>query len=230
MAPTPSSFLDNLLYELEKFSALAMPADHAQPSFPEEIILEIKEEPSGPLVLPAASEPARTPGSPFAFPTWAETSAAASPCDAVSLQDTSKATPNESSDSKYVKRGFSDPKRLPEILGDKFVTTACTQVGALPITLPAIGEEEEEIWEGVMAGIHRGLPEAQEHATSVAEQLPSLHIEEEEEEKLNHLQNPVATPTGLRIPKEDNKATQTSNEVFSCHLITVELTSFTTIS
>ncbi|XP_062068706.1 uncharacterized protein LOC133774834 [Lepus europaeus] len=132
-------------------------------------------------------------------------------------QDPRKAAPNRFSDLKQMKRGFSDPKKVPEILGDKFVASACTTVSALPVTLPAIGEEEEEVWEGLMPGISRGLQDSHEPDAlwcipDGTELTPNLHIEEEEEENPNHLKYPVATPTGPRIPKEDSHAAKTSNE------------------
>nr|XP_051689427.1 sorbin and SH3 domain-containing protein 2 isoform X27 [Oryctolagus cuniculus] len=208
VAPTRSSFLDNLLYELEKFSALTVSADQAQADIPEESTLEIKEEPPAPLPLPAASEPARPP--PSLLPL---TSAAARPCEAMPLQDPRKAAPNRFSDLKQMKRGFSDPKKVPEILGDKFVASAYTSVSTLPVNLPVIGEEEE-VWEGLMPGISRGLhePDALWCIPDGTELTPNLHIEEEEEENLDHLKYPVATPTGPRIPKEDSYAAKTSNE------------------
>lgn len=216
LAPTPSLFLDKFLEELEKFSALTLLADEAKPTILEETVLEIKEEPSVLLPLPPASVPAESPQSLLPVPR----PAAAWPDAAKPLQDPRKTTQNKCADMKQMQRSFSDPKKVPEVLGDKFVASTCTGVGSLPVPLPAIGEEEEEICEGVMSGLPRGRLEPQEPDTlwcghDGTEVTPSLHIEEEEEEeKPDCLKYPVVTPTHPRVPKEDSNAAKTSNEVF----------------
>lgn len=218
LTPTPPHFLDNFLDELEKLSALTLPADQAKSNILEEIILEIKEEPSDLRPLPPASVPAKS-SSLLPFPRSGVTSAAVRPSEATPLQDPRKTAQNKVADLTKLRKGFGGPEKVPEVLGDKFVASAHTNVGPLPQSLPVIGEEDEDIHEGVMSGIRRG-PESQEPdalwcARDGTELTPSLHIEEEEEErKPDCLKYPVATPTDPRIPKEDSNAVKTSNEVF----------------
>ncbi|XP_047404816.1 sorbin and SH3 domain-containing protein 2 isoform X25 [Sciurus carolinensis] len=228
---TPSSFLDTFLDELEKLSALTLPGDQAKPNTMEEIILEIKEEPSVLLPLPPASLTADSHHSLSPSPHLSVTPAATQPYDTMPLQDPLKTTRDKFADLKKMKRGFSDPERVLEVLGDKFVTSASTNVGSLPEALPVIGEEDEEICEGVVSGIQRWPPESQEqdvlwcghHGTEVA---PELHIEEEEEkEKPGRLKYPVGIPTDPRIPKEDSKAAKSSHEEISSPKLKADLKS-----
>ncbi|XP_058427153.1 sorbin and SH3 domain-containing protein 2 isoform X1 [Marmota monax] len=218
LSPTPSSFLDNFLDELEKFSALTLPGDQAKPNGLEEIILEIKEEPPVLLPLPSASLAADSRHSLSPFSHLSVTPVAAQPYSTMPLQDPIKTTGDKFADRKKMKRGFSDPERVLEVLGDKFVSSACTNVGSLPETLPVIGEEDEEICEGVVSGIQRWPTESQEQGVlwcghDGTEVTPELHIEEEEEkEKLGCLKYPVGIPTDPRISKEDSKAAKSSHE------------------
>lgn len=216
LAPTLPPFLDNFLDELEKLGALVLPADEAKPNTPEEITLEIKEDPSVVLPLPPASAPAKPPSSLLPLPRLGATSAAAQPPEAAPLQDSRKTPQNHFADLT-TRKGSAGPEKVPEVLGDKFVTSAHTSVGPLPQTLPVIGEEDEEIYEGVMAGIRRG-PESQEPDAlwcghDGTEVTPLLHIEEEEERKADCLKFPIAMPTDPRSPKEDSNAAKPSEEV-----------------
>lgn len=216
LAPTLPPFLDNFLDELEKLGALVLPADEAKPNTPEEITLEIKEDPSVVLPLPPASAPAKPPSSLLPLPCLGATSAAAQPPEAAPLQDSRKTPQNHFADLT-TRKGSAGPEKVPEVLGDKFVTSAHTSVGPLPQTLPVIGEEDEEIYEGVMAGIGRG-PESQEPDAlwcghDGTEVTPLLHIEEEEERKADCLKFPIAMPTDPRSPKEDSNAAKPSEEV-----------------
>ncbi|XP_038308635.1 sorbin and SH3 domain-containing protein 2 isoform X42 [Canis lupus familiaris] len=68
LTPTPLLFLDNFLDELEKLSALPLPDDQAKPDILEDIVLEIKEEPSVLLPLPPAAVPAKSASSLPPFP------------------------------------------------------------------------------------------------------------------------------------------------------------------
>lgn len=212
--------MDNFLDELEKFSALTLSADQAKPNVLEETILEIKEEPSALLPGPTASVPAGSPHSllPSSHPIM--TSVTAQPDNARPLRDPVETTQNKFTDLKKMRRSFSDPKKVLEVLGDKFVASACSNVGPLPITLPVIGEEDEESGEGVMSGIQRWRPEPREQDAwwcghGEREATPELHIEEErEEENPDHFTYPVGTPTGPSISKEDSSAAENSNEVF----------------
>ncbi|XP_021794714.2 sorbin and SH3 domain-containing protein 2 isoform X24 [Papio anubis] len=213
LAPTPPPFLDNFLGELEKLGALTLSADQAKPTILEDAILEIKEEPTVLLPLPPATAPAES-----ASTHAGAASAAAQPNHAEPLQDPRMTTQSKFAELRKMRRGFSDPKKAPEVLGDKFVASACTSVGSLPVPLPVIGEEDEGIYEGIVSGIQRGLAEPQEgdawwcgHEGS--EGTPCLHIEEEEEEeKTDCLKHPLATPTDPRIPNEDSNAAKPSNE------------------
>ncbi|XP_044912723.1 sorbin and SH3 domain-containing protein 2 isoform X14 [Felis catus] len=217
LTPTPPHSLDNFLDELEKLGALTLPADQAKPNILEEIILEIKEEPSDLLPLPPASAPAKSPSSLLPFPRSGVTSAAVRPSEATPLQDPRKTTQNKWAGLTKIRKGFGGPEKVPEVLGDKFVASAHTNVAPLPKSLPAIGEEDEDIYEGFLSGIRRG-PECREPdalwcARDGTEVTPSLHIEEEEEERQpDCLKYPVATPTDPRIPKEDSSAVKTSTE------------------
>ncbi|XP_032448701.1 sorbin and SH3 domain-containing protein 2 isoform X2 [Lynx canadensis] len=219
LTPTPPHSLDNFLDELEKLGALTLPADQAKPNILEEIILEIKEEPSDLLPLPPASAPAKSPSSLLPLPRSGVTSAAVRPSEATPLQDPRKTTQNKCAGLTKIRKGFGGPEKVPEVLGDKFVASAHTNVAPLPKSLPAIGEEDEDIYEGFLSGIRRG-PECREPdalwcARDGTEVTPSLHIEEEEEERQpDCLKYPVATPTDPRIPKEDSSAVKTSTEVF----------------
>ncbi|XP_063090718.1 sorbin and SH3 domain-containing protein 2 isoform X10 [Cavia porcellus] len=218
LVPMPSSFLDDFLAELEKLGALTLSVNQAKPDVLEETILEIKEEPSALLPLPPASVPA---GSSISLPPPSPaimTSATAQPYNARSLQDPRETTHNQFTDLKKMRRGSSDAKRVLEMLGDKFVASACTSVGPLPITLPVIGEEDEEIGEGVTSDIQRWRLESQEQDAlwcghGGTEVTAELHIEEEKEEE-----NPVrftysvGTPTNPSLSKEDSSAAETSNE------------------
>lgn len=218
LAPTPSSFLDNFLIELEKFNALALPSDQAKPNILNQVILEIKEEPSPlPLSLPPASVAVESPRCLSPSPHSSTTSTEAQPANTVALQD------HTDTQSKFVelnkkRRGFSDPTKILEALGDKFVASACTNVGALPVTLPVIGEEDEDSYEGL--AYQRWLPGSQEqdvmwYDPSSTEMTPQLHIKEEEEEDENPdcLTYSLGIPTYPRSPKEDINAAKTSNEV-----------------
>lgn len=219
LTPTPPHFLDNFLDELEKLSDLTLSANQAKPNILEETILEIKEEPSDLLPLPPASVPAKSSSSLLPLPHSGVTSAAVRPFEATPLQDTRKTTQNKCADLTKIRKGFGGPEKVPEVLGDKFVASAHANMGPLPKSLPVIGEEDEDIYEGFMSGTRRG-PESQEPdalwcACDGTEVTPSLHIEEEEEErKTDCLKYPVATPIDPRISKEDSSAMKTSNEVF----------------
>ncbi|XP_058579360.1 sorbin and SH3 domain-containing protein 2 isoform X24 [Neofelis nebulosa] len=217
LTPTPPHSLDNFLDELEKLGALTLPADQAKPSVLEEIVLEIKEEPSDLLPLPPASAPAKSPSSPLPFPRSGVTSAAVRPSEATPLQDPRKTTQNKCAGLTKIRKGFGGPEKVPEVLGDKFVASAHTNVAPLPKSLPAIGEEDEDIYEGFLSGIPRGPecrgPDALWCARDGTEMTPSPNIEEEEEERQpDCLKYPVATPTDPRIPKEDSSAVKTSAE------------------
>uniref|UniRef100_A0A2K5WCP8 Sorbin and SH3 domain containing 2 n=1 Tax=Macaca fascicularis TaxID=9541 RepID=A0A2K5WCP8_MACFA len=213
LAPTPPPFLDNFLGELEKLGALTLSADQAKPTILEDAILEIKEESAVLLPLPPATAPAESPSIHAGA-----ASAAAQPNHAEPLQDPRTTTQSKFAELRKMRRGFSDPKKAPEVLGDKFVASACTSVGSLPVPLPVIGEEDEGIYEGIVLGIQRGLPEPQEGDAwwcghDGSEGTPCLHIEEEEEEeKTDCLKHPLATPTDPRIPNEDSNAAKPSNE------------------
>ncbi|XP_017718100.1 PREDICTED: sorbin and SH3 domain-containing protein 2 isoform X25 [Rhinopithecus bieti] len=213
LAPTPPPFLDNFLGELEKLGALTLSADQAKPTLLEDAILEIKEEPAVLLPLPPATAPAESPSTHAGA-----ASAAAQPYHAEPLRDPRTTTQSKFAELRQMRRGFSDPKKASEVLGDKFVASACTSVGSLPVPLPVIGEEDEGIYEGTVSGIQRGLPEPQEGDAwwcghDGSEGTPCLHIEEEEEEEKPHcLKHPLAAPTDPRIPKEDSSATKPSNE------------------
>nr|XP_028704813.1 sorbin and SH3 domain-containing protein 2 isoform X32 [Macaca mulatta] len=213
LAPTPPPFLDNFLGELEKLGALTLSADQAKPTILEDAILEIKEESAVLLPLPPATAPAESPSTHAGV-----ASAAAQPNHADPLQDPRTTTQSKFAELRKMRRGFSDPKKAPEVLGDKFVASACTSVGSLPVPLPVIGEEDEGIYEGIVSGIQRGLPEPQEGDAwwcghDGSEGTPCLHIEEEEEEeKTDGLKHPLATPTDPRIPNEDSNAAKPSNE------------------
>ncbi|XP_075842783.1 sorbin and SH3 domain-containing protein 2 isoform X23 [Microtus pennsylvanicus] len=216
LAPTPSSVLDNFLVELEKFSALILPSDQAKPNIPDQVILEIKEEPSClPLTLPPASLPVKSPHCLSPSPRSSITSAGAQPDDTVSLQDSRMDTQSKFIDLNKKRRSISDPTKILEVLGDKFVASACTNVGALAITLPVIGEEDENLREGL--AYQRELPGAQEQAIlwydhNNAEETPPLHIKEEEEEDPDCLKYSLGIHTHPRTPKEDFKAAKTSSE------------------
>ncbi|XP_041488339.1 sorbin and SH3 domain-containing protein 2 isoform X7 [Microtus oregoni] len=217
LAPTPSSVLDNFLVELEKFSALILPSDQAKLNIPDQVILEIKEEPSClPLTLPPASLPVKSPHCLSPSPRSSITSAGAQPDDTVSLQNSRMDTQSKFIDLNKKRRSISDPTKILEVLGDKFVASACTNVGALAITLPVIGEEDENLREGL--AYQRELPGAQEQAIpwydhNNAEETPPLHIkEEEEEEDPDRLKYSLGIRTHPRTPKEDFKAAKTSSE------------------
>nr|XP_031547265.1 sorbin and SH3 domain-containing protein 2 isoform X15 [Vicugna pacos] len=217
LASTPPSFLDNFLEELEKLAAVALSADQAKPNLLEEISLEIKEEPSVLLPLPPASAPAKSPSSPLPFPRAGVTSAAVLPPAAMPLQDPRKTPLNKFADLTKVRKGFASPEKVPEVLGDKFVSSAHTHVGPLSKTLPVIGEEDEEMSDGVTTGIGRGPesqgPDALWCGHDGTEVTPCLHIEEEEEEREpDRLKYPVASPTDPRTPHEDSNAAKTSIE------------------
>nr|XP_038950031.1 sorbin and SH3 domain-containing protein 2 isoform X3 [Rattus norvegicus] len=218
LAPTPSSFLDNFLIELEKFSALTLPSDQAKPSILNQVILEIEEEPSSlPISLPPASVPVESPRCLSPSPHSSTTSTGTQTVNMVSLQDHTKDTQSKFVDLNKKRRGFSDPTKIREALGDKFVTSICTNVGALPVTLSIIGEEEEDTYEGL--AYQRWLPGSQEqdvmwYDPSGTEVTPELHIKEEEEEDENPdcLPYSLGIPTHPRSPKEDINAVKTSNE------------------
>lgn len=221
LAPTPSSFLDNFLVELEKFSALTLPSDQAKANTLNQVILEIKEAPSHlPLSLPPASLPVKSPRCLLPSPHSNTNSAGAQNDHTVSLQNPTMDTQSKFIDLNKKRRGFSNPTKILEVLGDKFVASACTNVGALPITLPAIGEEDEEICKGLE--YQRWLPRSQEQDTmwydhKSAEVTPQLYIKEEEEEEEDYdcLKHSLGIRTHPRIPKEDINAAKPSNEVFN---------------
>lgn len=221
LAPIPSSFLDNFLIELEKFSALALPSDQANPNILNQVILEIKEEPSHlPLSPPPASVPGESPHCPLPPPCSSATSAGSQSDNALSFLNHAKDTQSKFVDLSKKGRGFSDPTKILEVLGDKFVASACTNVGALPVTLPAIGEENEEINEGLT--YQRCLPGSQEQDVTwcdhtITEVTPQLHIKEEGEEEQNPdcLTYSLGISTHPRSPEEDINAAKTSNEVFN---------------
>ncbi|XP_076409507.1 sorbin and SH3 domain-containing protein 2 isoform X5 [Peromyscus maniculatus bairdii] len=218
LAPTPSSFLDNFLVELEKFSALTLPSDQAKANTLNQVILEIKEAPSHlPLSLPPASLPVKSPRCLLPSPHSNTNSAGAQNDHTVSLQNPTMDTQSKFIDLNKKRRGFSNPTKILEVLGDKFVASACTNVGALPITLPAIGEEDEEICKGLE--YQRWLPRSQEQDTmwydhKSAEVTPQLYIKEEEEEEEDYdcLKHSLGIRTHPRIPKEDINAAKPSNE------------------
>lgn len=219
LAPTPSSFLDNFLIELEKFSALTLPSEQTKPNILNQVILEIQEEPSPlPLSLPPASVPVETPHYLLPSPHSSTTSTGTQTANMVSLQDHTKDTQSKFIDLDKKRRGFSDPTKIHEALGDKFVTSACTNVGAFPVTLSVIGEEDEDTYEGL--AYQRWLPGSQEqdatwYDPSSTEVTPELHIKEEEEEDENPdcLTCSLGIPTHPRSPKDDTNAAKTSNEV-----------------
>ncbi|XP_029336830.1 sorbin and SH3 domain-containing protein 2 isoform X2 [Mus caroli] len=218
LAPTPSSFLDNFLIELEKFSALTLPSDQAKPNILNQVIPEIKEEPSPlPLSLPPASVPVKSPCCLSPSPHSSTTSTEAQTTNTESLQDHTKDTQSKLVDLNKKRRGFADPTKILEALGDKFVASACTNVGALPVTLPVIGEEDEDSSEGL--AYQKWLPGSQEqdatwYDPSSTEVTPQLHIkeEEEEEEDPDCLTYSLGIPSHPRSPKEDINAAKTSNE------------------
>uniref|UniRef100_A0A8C0S710 Sorbin and SH3 domain containing 2 n=1 Tax=Canis lupus familiaris TaxID=9615 RepID=A0A8C0S710_CANLF len=214
LTPTPLLFLDNFLDELEKLSALPLPDDQAKPDILEDIVLEIKEEPSVLLPLPPAAVPAKSASSLPPFPCSGGTPATVLPSEAIASQDPQKTARNKFADLTKMRKGFGDPEKLPQLPGDKCVASAHTHMGPWSKSLPVIGEEED-ICEGVMSGIRRG-PESQDPdalwpACDSTEATPSLHIEEDEEEK-KPTKSPVATPTDPRTPKEDSKAVKTHHE------------------
>lgn len=221
LAPTPSSVLDKFLVELEKFSTLTLPSDQAKPNISDQVILEIKEEPSClPLSLPPASLPVKSPRCLLPSPRLSTTTAGAQPVDTVSLQDPRTDTQSKFIDLNKKRRSFSDPAKILEVLGDKFVASAGTNVGALALTLPVIGEEDEDIREG--RALQRQLPGSQEQAVTWydhnnVEETPQLHIkeEEEEEEDPDCLKYSLGIHTHPRTPNEDVKAAKTSSEVFT---------------
>lgn len=217
LVPTLSSFLDNFLDELEVFSALTLPADQAKPNVLDKIIPESKEEPSPVLSLPPASLPVESLHCLLPFSHASTTSAAAQTYNAMALQDPIKSTHSQFADLNRTRRGFSDPTKILEVLGDKFVASSCTNVAPLPITLPVIGEEEEQIYDGLP--YQKWLPGSQEQDAlydhNSTEVTPKLHIEEEEEEEnTDCLKYSLGTPTNPRIPKEDSNMAKSSSEVF----------------
>ncbi|XP_061260198.1 sorbin and SH3 domain-containing protein 2 isoform X6 [Bos javanicus] len=216
-APTPPHFLDKFLDELEKLGALALPADPAKPDTPEEINFEIKEDLSTLPPWPRAPTPAKARSSQLPLLRSATTSAAARPPEATVLLDSRKTPPNKSADVTKMREGSAGPEKVLEVLGDKFVTSAHPGLGPLPQTLPVIGEEDEEVYEGVRAGTRRGLesqdPDALCCGRDGTEVISHLHIEEEDEERQADCPRyPVATLTGPRTPKEDSNAAKTSDE------------------
>ncbi|XP_055423334.1 sorbin and SH3 domain-containing protein 2 isoform X11 [Bubalus kerabau] len=216
-APTPPHFLDKFLDELEKLGALALPADPAKPDTPEEISLEIKEDPSALPPWPRAPTPAKARSFQLPLLSSATTSAAARLPEATMLPDSRKTRPNKSADVTKMREGSAGPEKVLEVLGDKFVTSAHPGLGPLPHTLPVIGEEDEEVYEGVRAGTRRGLesqdPDALCCGRDGTEVMSYLHIEEEgEERQADCPRYPVATLTGPRAPKEDSNAAKTSDE------------------
>lgn len=219
LTPTLPPFLDDFLDELEKLGAFTLSDDQAKPNILEEITLEIKEESSVLLPLPPASVPAKSPSFQPPFLCSGVTSTTVQPSEAMPLQDPRKTTQNKCADVTKMRKVFAGLEKIPEVLGDKFVASGHTDVGPLPQTLPIIGEEDEDICEGVTSGIQRG-PESQEpdalwFGHDGTEVTPSLHIEEEEEErKPDCLKYAVTTSAGPRTPKEDSNAAKTINEVF----------------
>ncbi|XP_053515811.1 sorbin and SH3 domain-containing protein 2 isoform X4 [Artibeus jamaicensis] len=218
LTPSPPPFLDDFLEELEKLGALTLAADQAKPSILEETLLEIREEPSAPLPPPPASAPASPPSSRPPFPGSGVTSTTAQPYEATPLQGPRKTTQNKCAELAKMRKGFAGPEKAPEAPGEKCVASTHTDVGPLLQTLPVIGEEDEESCEGLMSGTRRG-PESQEPdalwwGLGDLEVTPSLHIEEEEEErKRDGLQCVAASLPGPRAPKEDSRAAaQTSHE------------------
>ncbi|ELK23528.1 Sorbin and SH3 domain-containing protein 2 [Myotis davidii] len=210
-------FLDNFLDELEKLSAFTLPADQAEPNIPEEITLEIKEEPSVPLPWPPAAVPAKSPSPRPPLRGTGATSTPVQPYETTPVQDPRKTAQNKCADLTTMRKGFASPEKVSEVLGDKFVASAHTNVGPLPQTLPVIGEEEEELCEGLMSGIRGGLesqdPDASWWGHDGPEVKPSLYIEEEEEErKPGCSQGAVATLPGPRAPKEHSRAAHTNKE------------------
>lgn len=228
-------FLDNFLDELENLGAFTLPADQAETNVPEEITLEIKEEPSVPLPSPPAAAPAKSPSPRLPLRGAGVTSTPVQSYETTPVQDPKKTTHNKCADLTTMRKGFATPERVSEVLGDKFVNSAHTNVGPLPQTLTVIGEEGEELCEGVMSGIRGELesqdPDASWWGHNGPEVTPSLYIEEEEEErKPGCSQGTVATLPGPRAPKEHSRAPHTNKEVFQCCLIPEELTCPTTIS
>ncbi|KAI4529684.1 hypothetical protein MG293_020362 [Ovis ammon polii] len=216
-APTPPHFLDKFLDELEKLGALALPADPAKPDTPEEISLEIKEDPSTLPPWPRAPTPAKARSSQLPLLHSATTSAAARPQEAMMLPDSRKTPPNKSADVTKMREGSAGTEKVLVVLGDKFVTSAHPGLGPLPPTLPVIGEEDEEVYEGVRAGNRRGLesqdPDALCCGRDGTEVMSHLHIEEEDEERKDDCPRyPIATLTGPRAPKEDSNAAKTRDE------------------
>lgn len=217
LTPAPPPSLDDFLDELEKLGALTLSDDQAKLNILEEITLEIKEEPSAFLSLPPASVPAKSPSFQPPFLCSGVTSTTVQPSEAMSLQDPRKTT--LCADVTEMRKDFAGLIKMPEVLGDKCVASRHTDVGPLPQTLPIIGEENEEICEGVTSGIRKG-PDSQEpdalwFGHDGTEVTASLHIEEEEEErKPDCLKYAATTPAGPRTPKEDSHAAKTSNEVF----------------
>ncbi|XP_069429324.1 sorbin and SH3 domain-containing protein 2 isoform X13 [Ovis canadensis] len=216
-APMPPHFLDKFLDELEKLGALALPADPAKPDTPEEISLEIKEDPSTLPPWPRAPTPAKARSSQLPLLHSATTSAAARPQEAMMLPDSRKTPPNKSADVTKMREGSAGTEKVLVVLGDKFVTSAHPGLGPLPPTLPVIGEEDEEVYEGVRAGNRRGLesqdPDALCCGCDGTEVMSHLHIEEEDEERKDDCPRyPIATLTGPRAPKEDSNAAKTRDE------------------
>lgn len=217
LAPTPSSFLDNFLVELEKFSTLTLPSDQAKPNILNQVVLEIKEEPSHlpPSLPPASVSPRCLSPSPHS----STTSAGAQHGETVSLQDPTKDTKRKFIDLNKRRAGLSNPSKILEVLGDKFVASACTHMDALPITLPVIGEEDEEICDGL--AYQRWLPGSQEQDITLydhnsTEATSQLHINEEEDEEVPEgLKYSLGILTHPRTHNKDNNAAKTSNEVFN---------------
>ncbi|KAK1341769.1 hypothetical protein QTO34_016518 [Cnephaeus nilssonii] len=210
-------FLDNFLDELEKLGAFTLPADQAEPNIPEEITLEIKEEPSVPLPSPPAAVPARSPSPRPPLRGAGATSTPVPPYETAPVQDPRKTTQNKCADLTTMRKGFASPGKVSEVLGGTFVASAHTNVAPLPQTLPVIGEEEEELCEGVMSGIRGGLesqdPDASWWGHDGPKVTPSLYIEEEEEErKPGCSQGSVATLPGPRAPQEHSRAAHTNKE------------------
>ncbi|KAH0507765.1 Sorbin and SH3 domain-containing protein 2 [Microtus ochrogaster] len=207
--PIPHSYSSDRVHSLS--------SNKAKPNIPDRVILEIKEEPSClPLTLSPASLPVKSSHCLSPSPRSSITSAGAQPDDTVSLQDSRMDTQSIFIDLNKKRRSLSDPTKILEVLGDKFVASACTNVGALALTLPVIGEEDENIREGL--AYQREMPGAQERAIpwydhNNAEETPPLHIkEEEEEEDPECLKYSLGIPTHPRTPKEDFKAAKTSSE------------------
>lgn len=234
VAPILSPFLDNFLDELEKFNALTLSSDQADPNILEEITLEIKEEPSALLPLPPTSPPAESSYSFIPFLHRGEPSAASQPSETMPWQNCINTTQGKFSDLIKMRRSIADPIKTSDILGDKFVASAPPNVGSLPQILPVIGEEDEDIFDGVISNIQR-WSEFQKpgdlwgsHDDTVV--TPNLHIEEEEEKISDEFKSLVAITTDARIPKEDRNVTQASNEVFSFCQIADKLNIHTTLS